>query len=183
MTTDAWNRQISATWLGDQTARDRVGSKVAEMLRVHGGPGLPVDTFHAELRILGQSGLWYWCTTGIALCGELLLCADHGGTFASYSRNWAPEYEPAVRTIRILRNATCHPAHVRGDRDGPPPRLALAAHMSAKNIAPNADVERLRVHGVELAERWVAEVALKQLGVVARAFCELHLIPLKGGRC
>jgi hypothetical protein len=140
---------------------------------------LTTDAAGAQIVALGQHNLWLWCTTAIALTGELLLCAQHGGIFSEeVEGQWDLPARINVRTLRLLRNATCHPAHQANVGSGTPPIERLVTHLRNTEREESPLAIELERSWSLLADRRVAEFALRKLDAAGRAFAARFGIPI-----
>jgi hypothetical protein len=100
-------------------------------LKAAGGhsPFPTIDQISVDVKALGLDNQWFWATTALVLTGELILCAEQGGTLSSKTCFSEPEAIAATQTIEILRNAVCHPGHVSHSSSGRPHVQALADHL------------------------------------------------------
>ena len=177
MTLKAWTERVDASWLGKKKRRERLQSEVDRLLKSAGGrAAFPrFDEFRSRLILVGQHGGWFSCTATICICGELLRCAESGGTMNDAFIAEQAEHFHATEAIRHLRNAVCHPAHVSSKHSGPPHVLQLCDWLNKHSLAPVPVVHELRKDFGKLGERWVAETALQLLEVTAQAFEERYL--------
>jgi hypothetical protein len=172
MTLDAWNVRVDATWLGAKRRREAIQNEVDRLLRSVGG-ATPFPRFGAlrdRLIVIGQYSAWFSCSATIGICGELLLCAESGGTMNDAFVPDDPEQAHACEALRHLRNAACHPAHVSGRHSGDPHVLQLCNWLRDHNLAPSANIDALRKDFAKLGERWVADHGLGWLEVTGQAF-------------
>lgn len=190
MTPRGWKDSVKRTWLGRPQLRAQLDEKIRAWLgrhrNLHGKvlesvSPFTIDTAYADVLALGTNNCWFWCTTAIALTGELLLCSQRGGTFANLDRQWSRRHDQDawinIEALRLIRNATCHPAHHSANESGTPAVQQLVEHIR------NFDQEAALVSAIEagwstLRRRDFAEFALRKLDAVGIHFGARHRIEM-----
>lgn len=133
----SWAERVRHSWLGDEKICERLDAAINTRLRATGGPprlALSIPKVRDDIMALGDAQAWLWCTTAIALTGELLVCALDGGALSAKLVERAAQNREAwvvLESLHLLRNAVCHPAHYSTSAGaGEPQIVKLARHMA-----------------------------------------------------
>jgi hypothetical protein len=111
------------------------------------------------------------CTVLLALLGELLLCAEHGGIlrddkmverFAGGIR----DRRQSAEALRLLRNATCHPAAAAAAASDREVGIVAFADFLIANFKEDRWAKGLRTQPGFLAHREVSLFALRMVNSI-----------------
>ena len=142
---DSWKTRFDETWLSSNQACQAIDTKVALLVGKHWGrrgaaaaPRLVLSTRCTEaanaIASIGPTPSHaIHCTTILSLLAELLLCAEDGGIFREeiidQFAGGVGERRATAESLRLLRNATCHPAAATSG-DGEIAIVALARYVA-----------------------------------------------------
>lgn len=107
-----------------------------------------VNMLATEIEEFGRDRRWLWCTAAIVLMAELVFCADAGGIFPARDNKYG-NLDADMEALRIVRNATFHPAFQSGTSgSGQPPIERLFV------LLDNDDDAEVREVAIRLATDW-----------------------------
>lgn len=147
-------------------------------------PPQSVAALCQDLDGVNQARLWFMATCACALLAELIYGSETGGTFMASDEDrrqkkaWKRTAEASAHTLRnslrSLRNACFHPAHVTSDAGSGSPHIDNLADALRRWGEPQA-ADLLEKHYPFLRTSDVYVVALRMLDEVGKA-----LLTIKG---
>jgi hypothetical protein len=132
---------LDGMWMVDAGLRALLDDYVKATLAKHRGlqtskrgeaGAASISSLTQDLKADWDACRWYWVTVRVALLSELIFAARHGSVFEDPPAGRAVHLVTR-RALRILRNVAFHPAHVLGNRSGPPHMEQLVEHLKANS--------------------------------------------------
>jgi hypothetical protein len=179
--------------MADAESRELINSLINSRLRSHlklrkdskgkhAAPPHSVLDFCKDLEQVTQARLWFMATCACALLAELLYGSETGGTFLASDEDRRQKRKRAAETgahtlrnsLRSLRNACFHPAHVTSDAGSGSPHIDNLADALRRWGEPQA-ADLLEKHYPFLRTSDVYVAALRMLDEVGK-----HLLTVKG---